>query len=302
MARLTLPVVHTRVFGTTAEGGNPCPIVFEADPLTPEQMQSIAARFQSETAFVLTPSQAGSDLHLRYFVPQHEMEMCVHATVGTVTVLVSHQRLFQSPIRIETPLGVISGSWESGGKGLSIAVEQFPPAFLTRNPTSAEVATVLRIPETALALDVGPIQSVSTSRPKLMVPIRDCTVLDNLQPDFERLWSLCDQYQTTGFYPFTILTQPANLQVVARQFPKRAGYNEDPATGVAACALGAYLTEYAVFGEKSDRWHTFQVGQGYAMGCPSIIQADSFVEEGRIVKTRIWGQAIVLSDEVITVD
>lgn len=303
MNKLNLPVVHTRVFGATLEGGNPCPVVLNADHLAVEQMQSLAAHFKSETAFVLTPKHHNSDFCLRYFVPQHEMEMCIHATVGTITALISRQILTRSPIQFDTPLGTISATWESDEKGLHVAVEQFPPIFIEKNPSRAEVSNVLRIPETAIDLEVGPIQSVSTSRPKLMVPICDRTVLDDMQPDFEQLWSLCDQYQTTGLYPFTTQTPKlAHLSVLARQFPKRAGYNEDPATGVAACALGAYLTEYAIKGKKLDGWHTFQVGQGYAMGCPSIIQAESFVEEGRIVRTRIRGQAIIISDEAISVD
>lgn len=79
-----------------------------------------------------------------------------------------------------------------------------------------------------------------------MVPLRDHTVLDGVHPDFERLWALCDEYETTGLYPFTVRPRSGELDVEARQFPKRAGYPEDPATGVAACALRAYLARYAV--------------------------------------------------------
>lgn len=38
-----------------------------------------------------------------------------------------------------------------------------------------------------------------------------------------------------------MITQSSEYDVKARQFPKGAGYNEDPATGVAACALGAFI-------------------------------------------------------------
>ncbi|HEX6779941.1 MAG TPA: PhzF family phenazine biosynthesis protein [Ktedonobacterales bacterium] len=76
MASIMVPVVYTRVFGATPKGGNPCPVVGDADALTTEQMQGLAAQFGVETAFVLAPQHVGADLRLRYFVPLYEMEMC----------------------------------------------------------------------------------------------------------------------------------------------------------------------------------------------------------------------------------
>ena len=55
MSKLNLTVIRTNVFGITLEGGNPCPIVFEADKLSGEQMQRLAAQFGLETAFILFP-------------------------------------------------------------------------------------------------------------------------------------------------------------------------------------------------------------------------------------------------------
>lgn len=34
-----------------------------------------------------------------------------------------------------------------------------------------------------------------------------------------------------GFYPFTLALKGPGTDAEARQFPKRAGYDEDPATG-----------------------------------------------------------------------
>jgi PhzF family phenazine biosynthesis protein len=48
-------------------GGNPAPIVTDADQLSAEQMQQAAAEFGFETAFVLAP-RAGGVRRFRYFV------------------------------------------------------------------------------------------------------------------------------------------------------------------------------------------------------------------------------------------
>lgn len=123
-----------------------------------------------------------------------------------------------------------------------------------------------------------------------MVPLCSKAVLDGLQPNLELLWTLCDHHETTGFYPFV---QGENGRLYARQFPKRAGYNEDPATGVAASALAAYLVDHRQVLVQNG-WNCFTVFQGEAMGQPSVIYADVFVEDGKIIRTRIRGNAKIL--------
>lgn len=297
MALTTVPVVYTRVFGAAPEGGNPCPVVGEADALTTEQMQTLAAQFGVETAFVLSPQRAGADLRLRYFVPRHEMEMCVHATVGVVTVLARQQRLPAPTVKIETPLGIVPVHWQQEDEDIWVTVEQFPPTFAPERPSCAEVAAVLGIAEEAIDQRVGPIQSVSVSRAKLMIPLVDFRALDSCVPDVEQVGQLCERYQTTGLYPFTLKTRLAERHVEARQFPRQAGYLEDAATGVAAAALAAYLVHYSVFGALSDGWHSFVVGQGEAMGQPSLLRAAALVEAGQVTQTRVTGQARILAEE-----
>lgn len=125
-----------------------------------------------------------------------------------------------------------------------------------------------------------------------MVPLRSKAVLDGLEPDFEALWDLCDRYEATGFYPFALERGEENV-LYARQFPNRAGYNEDPATGIAASALAAYLVDRRL-APAVGGWNSFTVYQGEAMGRPSVIYADVFAEEGRITRTRVRGNAEIL--------
>jgi PhzF family phenazine biosynthesis protein len=290
-----LTVIHTSVFGTTPEGGNPCPVVLGATELTSDEMQSLAATFGHETCFVLPSTLADCDIRLRYFVPRYEMEMCVHATIAAVTVLAQRQFL-PAAFMIQTPLGGIPVAWDQIGEALQVRVEQFAPKFSTDNPNVEQVAAALRVPATAIATDRSPIQSVSVSRAKLIVPLRDYHCLDQLDPDFEHLYALCDRYQTTGFYPFTRQTRSADLQAEARQFPLRAGYPEDPATGVAACALAAYLTHYTSSGHPRDGQYVYQIGQGYAMGRPSLIQAAAQVTANVITKTWVGGTAAIFTE------
>ena len=280
--------IHTIVFQARDGGGNPCPVTINADGLTTDQMQAMTHDFGAESAFLMKATRTDCDIKVRYFLPLHETDMCMHATVGSRTVLVRRGLCQTSPIMLETNLGPMRVEWEMRGEQIDVAVEQFLPKYQQTAPTVEELCQALRIAPNALA--GGPIQSVSTSRFKLLIPLISKSILNDLEPDFELLWSLCDRCETTGFYPFVL--EKDNV-LYTRQFPKRAGYNEDPATGVAASALAAYLVEYRKV-PVQERWNCFTIFQGEAMGRPSVIYADVFVEENEITRTRIRGNAKIL--------
>jgi PhzF family phenazine biosynthesis protein len=281
-------VLMATVFADGPDGGNPCPVVLGAQDWTTERMRARTAEFGHETAFVL-PATEGGDVRLRYFVPRHEMEMCVHATVAATLLLAGTGRLTRNPARIETPLGIREVTWDA--RESRAIVEQSPPRFGPRITAGQQdrLWSALRLPAAALDPRQGPIRSVSTARPKLMIPLRDEDVLDGLAPDFPLLWDVCDELDVTGCYPFT--RRVAGADAAARQFPLRAGYPEDPATGVAACALGAYLTG------TEPGTHRFVIVQGRAMGRPSRIEAETDVAaDGTITATRVGGPMRALPD------
>ncbi len=118
-----------------------------------------------------------------------------------------------------------------------------------------------------------------------------------MKPDFEGLWKLCDAVGVTGLYPFTRHTNKTNAWAEARQFPVRAGFVEDAATGVAAAALAAYLVKYDLACQPGH--HEFRIAQGYAMGAPSLIETISDCAGGKITRTAIQGTARIVGRERI---
>ncbi len=284
--------IHTIVFQAGEGGGNPCPVTLNANGLTAAQMQAMTHSFGAESSFLMKPERLDCDVKVRYFLPLHETDMCMHATVGSATVLVRRGMFQKSPILFETNLGPMRVEWSGRDGNIDVAVEQFPPQYGQTAPAE-EVCQALRIAPSALT--GAPVQAVSTSRFKLMVPLAGKAVLDSLEPDFQLLWALCDRYGATGFYPFALETgHGAQPVLYARQFPNRAGYNEDPATGVAASALAAYLAAHRLVPVRQG-WNQFTVFQGEAMGRPSVIYSDVYVEESGITRTRIRGNARIVS-------
>ena len=254
-------VEQVDVFCVGSRGGNPAPIVLDADRLTSDEMRGIAAEFGLEAGFVMAPSdKQKADLQYRFFVPLAEMDMCGHGTLGTTWLLAHKGQLKPGEVRIETKSGIVRGRISDNG---AVAISQ-PPATISvidarhRNG----LIDVLGIAERDL-LDL-PLLNATTSRTKTLIPLASPVVLNDLKPDFARLKNLCDEIGSTGLYPFACDLEDERTYH-ARQFPAASGYPEDAATGVAATALLYGLKHWGLIGLR----RTIRVRQGDAMGRPS---------------------------------
>ena len=266
-----IDVIHTTVFAAGPGGGNPCPVVLDARGLSTEQMQALAKHFGHETGFVV-----GDEPALRFFVPEHEMTMCVHATVACVALLRRAGRLSGDTFTIHTPIGALRADALGPAR---ISVDQRVPVASPSNPSAEAVAAVLG------AELIGPPESWSASRPKLLAPVAD---VNALTPSFEALWELCEAHDTTGIYAF-------DPGLHARQFPVRAGYPEDPATGVAAAALAGYLTHHAPPADAGTV--RYEIAQGEAMGRPSRLSSVVDFDGSAITRVRVEGDVEILGQE-----
>jgi PhzF family phenazine biosynthesis protein len=261
------------VFADGPGGGNPCPVVTDADGMTDDEMRGIAEQYGHESTFVLAPTDPAARLRLRYFVPRHEMEMCVHATIAALSLLDQ-----PGSLRVQTPLGLVSAEIDTDG---TVTVEQFSPVFGESVAVAVAVAE-----ELAAAMGCAPAQivaarSVSVSRAKLMV---DVTGLHALQPDPDAVRRVCERLDVTGLYPFMV---DEDGRVFARQFPRDSGYAEDPATGLAAAGLACLLA----MRENTDGRHGYDIRQGQAMGRPSLIRAHATRVGGEVTRVAVSGRA-----------
>jgi PhzF family phenazine biosynthesis protein len=281
-----LEVEQWLVFPRTATGGNPCPVITDARPLSRAQMQAVAAHYGHESAFVT--GVGGSGVGLRYFVPRHEMRMCVHATIAAVTALTRSGALDGSQAVVRTASGEHRVSWDDGDPP-EVTVEQHPPWFGPSAAVHAQVAAALGLPGRSIAA-AAPIRPVSVSRAKLIVPASDAEAVHAARPDFPVLWELCRRLDTTGAYVFAPHADGDRRHLVALQFPVDAGYPEDPATGVAAAALAAYLAD--ALRPARPAWTRITIDQGDAMGRPSLLHAAALAGPGGTTRTSVTGQAI----------
>ena len=255
------------VFADGPGGGNPAPVVLNAETMRGEEMRAVAASYGHEAAFI-EPPPPGADLRLRFFVPNHEMEMCGHATVGAVWLLHHLGRLAGDHIRIATLSGMVEARVDQGEVEISQLAGR--TAMVPDEDVSA-ILSVLGVKADALG---GAVVNAATSRAKTLVPLKSAAILNRLVPDFSRMEALCERLGSTGLYPFA-LSDEAPGTFEARQFPKSSGYPEDPATGIAAAALAfGLLAAGRVKAEDQIR-----ILQGRAMSRPSAIRV-RFARDG----------------------
>lgn len=273
------------VFTYEGQGGNPCPIMMDAQGLSKEQMQDVARRYGHEASFVLPPESPDQDFVFRFFVPNHEMEMCGHATIGTLWLLAREGRLTAEVARISTRSGPVTGYIGRGAHGETEVEITQPAGKVTPLTREQERAVLAALGIGRDALIDAPMYNAVTSRVKTLIPLKDPDRLNALTVDTAAIAAVCGDIGSTGLYPFAGLDEAART-FEARQFPRASGYPEDAATGIAAAALAFGLLRDARIA-ADDR--PIRVLQGRAMGSLSEIRLRIGFAQGRPVGCLLGG-------------
>ena len=244
------------------------PVVPDALGMSDSDMQEVARKYGHECGFVLpAPAGSGCDYEFRFWVPNHEMEMCGHATVGAVWLLHQLGKLSKRELSIWTCKGAVNAHLvKHDTADASVKISQ-PKGQVKPLASSAiaSIISVLRISPNDLA--AHPVQNAWTSRVKTLVPLKSAVILNSLEPAFDRIEQLCEDIASTGLYPYAHVDKDCQI-FEARQFPMSSGYPEDAATGIAAAALAFGLLANGLVQPTSK---SITVRQGQAMQKPSEI-------------------------------
>ncbi|MEW6047807.1 MAG: PhzF family phenazine biosynthesis protein [Bacillota bacterium] len=285
----TFPILQVDAFTEAAFCGNPAAIVLDAQGLSNEQMQAIAQEMNlSETAFVL-PSDV-ADFRLRFFTPRKEIPMAGHPTIATVHALIEDGRISltaaHTRVTLQLNVGVLPVEIRTVPDGAPfIVLTQQRPEFLRTYPREP-VAAALNL---APAHIIEPIQTVNTGTPQLMVRLHDAATLEEMHPDFDRLVELTERSDFFSVHVFALIDHTRQPRAVARHFAPAAGVNEDPVTGSASGAMGAYLVHYGLVDSS-----TLVAEQGHAVGRPGRVHVEVVTSHGVIEAVKIGGQAITI--------
>ncbi|MUK01696.1 PhzF family phenazine biosynthesis isomerase [Vibrio cholerae] len=257
-----MEILRYAAFTDRPDGGNPAGVVLDADGLTPDRMQAVAAELgYAESAFISDRSSGRATI--RYFAPEAEISFCGHATIATAVALA--ERHGPGALVLSTPVGPLEVRTEyDGGRLLASLVTVEPWVEAIDAGARAQLLQHLRLPESALAEDL-PVLLAFAGNVHPVVPVRDAAVLRGLDYDYEGLKALMSEQGWGATIAVVHRLGPVVFEA-RNPFPP-GGVREDPATGSAAASLGAYLRDRGEIPIPA----TLTVHQGSDVGRPSVI-------------------------------
>ncbi|MGB0910072.1 MAG: PhzF family phenazine biosynthesis protein [Nitrospirales bacterium] len=299
----SLPFYQADVFTDVAFGGNPVAVFPQAPDLSNAEFQQIAREMNlSETVFVRPPTQSDAHFKLRIFTPTHEIPFAGHPVIGTCYVLGMLKHLtMEAPItrvRYECNIGVFSAElYVLGGEIDRVEMSQPQPQFIEvveRVEDHFDIAQALGIKNTSICSQQFPVEVVSTGLPVMIVPIRTLTAVKSIVPEHGAILDICHRVGANGMMVFSTMTVEDASSVHTRMFARPIGIDEDPATGSASGALGAYLVKNGVVEVRPTT--EIVAEQGYEIERPSRILIHVYSDDDMIQSVRVGGQVVMVAE------
>jgi PhzF family phenazine biosynthesis protein len=273
-------VLRLTAFAETDGGGNPAGVVLDARDLDDARMQQIAAEVgYAETAFVVDPAVGGDPRHvrLRFFSPVAEVPFCGHATIATAVALADARG--PGPLTVETASGRLPVDTRRRADGqVTAAFTSVEPAVRDLDPAvQDELLDLLGVSRDALS-PAHPLLEAYAGNWHPVVVIADRDVFDGFSFDPAAVRALMDRQGWAGTVTVVREEDPDEAGGVfeARNLFPVGTLTEDPATGSAAAALGAYLRELGAVAAPG----RLTVLQGRHVGRPSVLHVSVPVTGG----------------------
>ncbi|WHZ29714.1 MAG: Phenazine biosynthesis protein PhzF like [Nitrospira sp.] len=303
----SLKFYQADVFTSQPFGGNPVAVFPDADGLTDDELQQIAREMNlSETVFVLPPTDSAAVARLRIFTPTQEIPFAGHPVLGTFYVLARLGRVSTrepvTHVMQECNIGLFPVELHVEKNHVARVVMSQPrPEFLDPIDAIDDVYSVggaLGLARHVIADMKWPLQVVSTGLPVLIVPVRTLTAVRSINPDASAIINVCERFGANGIMVFTTVTVESFASVHARMFAPKIGILEDPATGSAGGALGAYLVQNGVVevGPRTD----ILIEQGYEIDRPARILVQVESDDDVIQGVKVGGQCVMVVEGTLT--
>lgn len=272
------------VFTQTAFGGNQLAVVSGASALPEEDLQSIARAFNySETTFVFPPSNSENTARVRIFSPKSELPFAGHPTIGTAIAIA--EQTGQTDLVLELGVGPIPCKVKLGKPSSAAFTTKVPLKLYGEVPTDL-IAKCLGIDSSKIAVTNHKPTIASVGLPFAMVEIVDEGGLNEAAPVTEQFKKTQMEYANDIDLFAAFLYVRDGHKIKARMFDPLNNIPEDPATGSASAALGAF------FSGLENTSLELMIEQGVAMGRPSKISVTANRSESGDCAVTIEGSAV----------
>jgi trans-2,3-dihydro-3-hydroxyanthranilate isomerase len=280
----TLDYQIVDVFTDRAFAGNPLAVVFGAQDLSTEQLQTIAREFNlSETVFILPPTDpATATYRARIFTPRVELPFAGHPSVGAAVVQAGGPgRVIQEcgagllPIEVAADgRATLTGGTPTVGPELDPA-----PLLATASLTAADfVGPPPRMAGCGVEFPYLAVRADAVAR----------AVLDHGAAARDGV----DVVTIVGW-------DAARSSAHVRMFGPGVGVAEDPATGSAALGLGVWLVASGLLPGEGES--PYSVRQGAEIHRPSTLECTVTATGGTAASATVTGQVVPVAEGRINV-
>lgn len=250
---------------------------------------------------------------LRIFTPTREIPFAGHPVVGTWNAL-AREGVVTPPengngwtrIHHEIGIGVLPVDIEfKDREPVQVVMTQGNldlRAVIEDSHERADLARALGLATEDLDENL-PIQVISTGLPFLAVPVRSLADLARCRVNAQPLVEIYNGIGGTGCCVFSRETiEVGEARAHMRMFAPGDNIPEDPATGSAAGALGAYLVHYGAANvEPVDGKYRFVIEQGDFINRPSRINLEVTGAGGAVKQVRVGGPSVIVARGELTI-
>jgi len=285
-------------FTGTPLSGNAASVVLDADDLTEETCSRISAEIgNSESVFVSAAESEGAEFRLRFFTPTQEIDLCGHATIGAFWVLAEEGRIpledGLNRVVQETNLGDLPVWIEAkDGEPVRVLMGVKLPRFETPEVNLDKYAALFGTGRTQMNEDL-PVEIVSTGLRSLHIPMVGLPSFPEVKTLRRGILDLSTSLDVSVIQIFAMESESPDAQAHCRVFAPAVGIEEDPVTGTAAAALGAYVVRHGLLPEGKDGITRLRVEQGAEIGRPGFVDVRVERDDQEFVGIRSGGRAVV---------
>lgn len=242
--------VFTNKFGF----GNPVAVIFDADDLSTENMQRIAAWTNlSETTFIQKAENPKAHYKLRIFTPKSELPFAGHPTIGSCYAAIAND--FVTPLN-----GKIVQECKVGLVEISIdeKIEFCLPSAQFTPLTSVQISELSAI----LGAKVGEGAAIVNVGPKWIIgQIENGEAVLNATPDFTAMKKFEQSISATGVTIFGKYEEGDDF-IEVRSFAPSDNIDEDPVCGSGNGAVCAFMLKNGIVTPN----FAYKARQGRAIG------------------------------------
>jgi len=217
---MKLPLYQIDAFTDKIFGGNPACVV-PLDAWLPNEIMLKIAKENAvaETAFFV---DKGNKIHLRWFTPEIEMDLCGHATLATAHCLKTILNYENDHIIFETLSGDLS---------VTVNASFYKMDFPSRVPVKADLPEI--------------IEKSLNIKPKEVLKSRDYLLVYENETDIKNIKIDRQLFDQINLDPGGVIVTAVgdNCDFVSRFFTPQASILEDPVTGSAHCSLIPFWAE-----------------------------------------------------------